>query len=98
MAVITIKGKKYYPVASWYKCQHVFYNEVDRAWNRLYDVRDNGTAEEEAEEWIEKVEDILQKFECNPKDTRGVVYALYDDYKLMKDIIVGYTWRHGGCV
>ena len=100
MAVMTIKGKKYYPVANWYKCQHVFYNAVDRAWCRLYDARDNGTAEEEeeAEEWLAKAEDMLQKFDCNPKDARGIVYALYDDYKLMKDIIGGYAWRHGGYV
>ena len=100
MAVMTIKGKKYYPVASWYRCQHVFYNAVDRAWCRLYDARDNGTAEEEeeAEEWLAKAEDMQQKFDSNPKDAKGVVYALYDDYKLMKDIIGGYAWRHGGCV
>ena len=41
---------------------------------------------------------MLQKFDCNPKDARGIVYALYDDYKLMKDIIGGYAWRHGGYV
>ena len=41
---------------------------------------------------------MQEKFDSNPKDTKGVVYALYDDYKLMKDIIGGYAWRHGGCV
>ena len=100
MAVMTIQGKKYYPVANWYKCQHVFYNAVDRAWNRVYDARDNGSIEEEekAEEWLEKCEDLLQKFDCNPKDARGIVYALYEDYKIMKDIIGGYAFRHGGYV
>ena len=47
MATITFKGKKYYPVGSVYKCKHIFFNEVDRAYNNLYDVRNYGTREEE---------------------------------------------------
>ena len=45
-----IKTVKLYPVASWERNQHVFYNAVDRAQNSLFDARENGVGIEEAEE------------------------------------------------
>lgn len=100
MATITFKGKRYYPVGSVYKCQHIFFNEVDRAHNNLYDARNYGTCEEEekAIERVDKAEYMLEKFESNPIDKNGIVYALYDDYKIMKDTIAAYAHRHGGRV
>lgn len=91
---------KLYPVGNWYKYQHVFYNAHDRAMNALYDMQQSGTAEQldKAIEWSERVEDLLGKFDCGPRDRSGMVYAEYKDYKAMKDIIGGYAYRHGGTV
>lgn len=93
-------GKKMYPVGKWMTYQHVFYNESDRAYNNFYDKLENGTVEEfeKANDWKEKVEELLTKWNSNPQDSNGIVYALYEDYKIMKDIIGGYVWRHNGHV
>ena len=93
-----IKTVKLYPVGSWERNQHVFYNAVDRAHNNLFDARENGAGIEEAEEWLEKCNNALARFDCGPKDSRGVVYAEYNDYKFMKDVIGGYAMRHNGHV
>nr|DAM10910.1 MAG TPA: hypothetical protein [Caudoviricetes sp.] len=93
-----IKTVKLYPVASWERNQHVFYNAVDRAQNSLFDARENGVGIEEAEECLEKYNNALAKFDFGPKDSRGVVYAEYNDYKFMKDVIGGYAERHNGHV
>ena len=47
---------------------------------------------------VDKAEYMLEIFESNPIDKNGIVYALYDDYKMMKDIIAAYAHRHGGRV
>ena len=93
-----IKTVKLYPVGSWYRNQHVFYNAVDRAQNSLFDARENGVGIEEAEEWLEKCNNALARFDFGPKDSREVVYAEYNDYKFMKDVIGGYAMRHNGYV
>lgn len=93
-----IKTVKLYPVASWERNQHVFYNAVDRAQNSLFDAREKGVGIEEAEECLEKYNNALAKFDFGPKDSRGVVYAEYNDYKFMKDVIGGYAMRHNGHV
>lgn len=92
MELIIKNGKKYYPVGKWHKYQHVFYNYEDRCANEWYE-----TDSDEAYEKFEKSQDILNKWETNPQRD-GIVYALYNDYKLMKDIIGGYMWRHNGVV
>lgn len=92
------KNVKLYPVASWERTQHVFYNAVDRAQNSLFDARESGAGIEEAEECLEKYNNALAKFDFGPKDSRGVVYAEYNDYKFMKDVIGGYAARHNGHV
>lgn len=93
-------GKKMYPVGKWITYQHVFYNASDRAYNAFYEAEESGTTEEfeKASAWRERVEDLLTKWDSNPKDSNGVVYALYEDYKDMKDIIGAYAWRHNGYV
>lgn len=75
---------------------------MDKKYNR-YLIRyifEGGSSEEaeKAEEWFERIEDILTKWESNPQDRNGIVYALYEDYKLMKDLIGAYAWRHNGTV
>lgn len=99
MACIVLERKKFYPVGNWERYQHVFYNANDRAFNALCDAQDNGNEAEieKAEEWRNTVEDMLTKWDFNPK-VNGIVYALYEDYKIMKDIIGGYAARHGGYV
>ena len=93
-------GNKMYPVGKFTTYQHVFYNASDRAYNAFYDALESGTSDEfdKACEWKERVEDILTKWNSNPQDKNGIVYATYEDYKTMKDIIGGYVWRHNGYV
>ena len=91
---------KLYPVGRWEKYQHVFYNAHDRAMNAMYDAEESGNAEQlsKAIEWNEIVNDLLDKFDCGFQDTNGMVYMEYKDYKVAKDIIGGYAWRHNGTV
>lgn len=91
---------KLYPVGNWYKYQHVLYNAHDRAMNVMYDAEQSGTAEQldNAIEWNERVEDLLEKFDCGIQDSTGMVYMEYKDYKETKDIINAYAYRHGGTV
>lgn len=95
-----LKKAKMYPVGRWETYQHVFYNAHDRAINALHDAREHGSVEQldKAIEWSERVADLLGKFDCGPRDKNGIVYAEYRDYKVMKDIIGGYAYRHGGTV
>ena len=91
---------KLYPVGNWYKYQHVLYNTHDRAMNAMYDAEESGTAEQldKAIEWNERVEDLLEKFDCGIQDSTGMVYMEYKDYKETKDIIGEYAYRHNGTV
>lgn len=93
-------GKKLYPVGKFTTYQHVFYNASDRAFNAFCDATETGTTEEfeRASAWRDRVDELLDKFNSNPQDKNGIVYALYEDYKDMKNIIGGYAYRHGGCV
>lgn len=95
-----LKKTKMYPVGRWETYQHVFYNANDRAMNAVYDAKEHGSAEQldKAIEWNDRVSDLLGKFDCGPRDRSGIVYAEYNDYKVMKDIIGGYAYRHGGVV
>ena len=91
---------KLYPVGNWYKYQHVFYNAHDRAMNAIYDAEESGNTEQlsKAIEWNEIVNDLLDKFDCGFQDANCMVYMEYKDYKVAKDIIGGYAWRHNGTV
>ena len=95
-----INKTKLYPVGRWETYQHVFYNAHDRAMNAIYDAEQSGTIEQlnEAIEWNEIVNDLLCKFDYGFKDANGMVYMEYKDYKVAKDIIGGYAYRHGGTV
>ena len=97
----TIEKKcKLYPVGNWYKYQHVFYNANDRAWNYLHDAQESGNKEEidKAYENLEMVQHLLDVFDGGYKDSNGMVYAEYQDYKRMKDTIGAYACRHNGYV
>ena len=91
---------KLYPVGRWETYQHVFYNAHDRAMIAMYDAEESGNAEQlsRAIDWNEIVNDLLGKFDCGPRDNNGMVYMEYKDYKVAKDIIGGYAYRHGGTV
>lgn len=95
-----LKKTKMYPVGRWETYQHVFYNAHDRAMNALHDAEQPGTAGQldKAIEWNERVEDLLEKFDCGIQDSTGMVYMEYKDYKVAKDIINAYAYRHGGTV
>ena len=95
-----IKKTKLYPVGRWETYQHVFYNAHDRAMNAIYDAEEQGNEEQlsKAIDWNEIVNDLLDKFDCGFQDANGMVYMEYKDYKVAKDIIGGYAWRHNGTV
>ena len=95
-----IKKTKLYPVASWLKTQHVFYNAVDRAENALHDAFENGTEDEldKACEWVDRITELCGKFDCMPRDENQVVYMEYNDYKLARSVIEGYVWRHNDVI
>ena len=95
-----IKKTKLYPVGRWETYQHVFYNAHDRAMIAMYDAEESGNAEQLSKsiDWNEKVNDLLDKFDCGFQDANGMVYMEYKDYKVAKDIIGGYAWRHNGTV
>ena len=91
---------KLYPVGRWETYQHVLYNAHDRAMIAMHDAEESGNAEQlsKAIDWNEIVNDLLDKFDCGPRDNNGMVYMEYKDYKVVKDIIGGYAWRHNGTV
>ena len=98
--ILSIKKTKLYPVASWLKTQHVFYNAVDRAENALHDAFENGTEDEfdKACEWRDRITELCGKFDCMPIDENQVVYMEYNDYKLARSVIEGYVWRHNDVI
>ena len=83
----TKDGKKLYAVCRWESNQHKIYNAYDRAMIRCYE---EGT--EEAFKHREKIETAL-KWIDNVKDD-GLVYAPWEEYKLIKELIGGYDLRH----
>ncbi len=89
----TKENKKMYPVGKWNKYQHVFYNYMDRCFNSMceseYDKKESDK--------YEKSQELAGKWDYNPQ-VNGIVYAYYEDYKMMKDVIGGYAWRHNGYV
>lgn len=83
-------GKKMYPVGRWKTYSHVFYNYNDICYNEYME---NPTDKTESK--FDQSQVILGLFEHNPQ-SNGVVYAYYEDYRKMKDIIEAYRYRHGG--
>lgn len=50
---------------------------------------------EKSYEQFETAERLLELFERNPR-VNGIVYAYYEDYRKMRDVIEAYVFRHGG--
>lgn len=78
-------GKKLYPVCNWEHNQHKLYNAHDRIMVRWYDG-------ECGYEEVDKIERAISAFDgCV---IGGLVYAVWEDYCLIKDYIGGYDARH----
>ena len=94
MAVIIKKdGTKLYPCCRFEENQHKLYNAYDRAMCALYDAEDNNDSEamDRAQEALDRVETALDWEYCV---YNGLIYAPYDVYKIIKDIVVTYDLRH----
>ena len=78
-------GKKLYPVCSWEKNQHKLYNAHDRIMNAIYE----GKADYDA---LDRIERAISAFDAYVID--GIVYATYEDGKLIKDYVWAYDLRH----
>ena len=88
MAVIRLKdGTKLYPVCGWEKNQHKIYNAYDRAIIR----RDEEDWSDEACAEVERCEKALEAF--NGCVRGGVVYATYEEGKIIKDLVAAYDVR-----
>lgn len=79
------QGRKLYPVCSWEQNQHKLYNAHDRAMIRFYDGED-------VYDELEKIERAISAFDSCV--INGLVYAVWEDYCLIKDYIGGYDARH----
>lgn len=80
------EGKKLYPVCSWEENQHKLFNAHDRAMNNIAEGVVDGYEE------LEKVERAMDAFEAHV--ICGLVYATYEDSKLIKDYVWAYNARH----
>ena len=90
----TNSGAKLYPVCNWERNQHKIYNNADRCRNAEQDAFLNGSETElnkaiTRREHAEHLVDVINGFIID-----GVVYAEYDDYKAIKDVIAAYDIRH----
>lgn len=83
-------GKKMYPVGMWRTNSHVFYNYNDICYNEYME-----NPADKTESKFDQSQVILGLFEHNPQ-INGVVYAYYEDYRKMRDIIEAYRYRHAG--
>jgi hypothetical protein len=104
MAILMIKGVKFYPVCSVNK-DHIFYTAVNRAENREEAYFENNSEHnaylgfdpskytfEELHEAVEYAHKALDIFEKAPR--RGsLVYASGKDYQMLKGIIFDYETR-----
>lgn len=83
-------NKKMYPVGKWNTYSHVFYNYNDRCFNNMTEQNTEKNYEQ-----FETAERLLELFETNPR-VNDIVYAYYEDYRKMRDVIEAYVFRHGG--
>ena len=90
----TNNGNKLYPVCNWERNQHKIYNYIDRCKIAEQEAFLNGSESEvkEAYERSENAERLIEVFNGFVID--GVVYAEYNDYKAIKNVIAGYDYRH----
>ena len=87
-------GKKMYPVCNWEKNQHKIYNAHERAWVRRNEAYMHGTSEEleEAQKAYDYAMIAYDAFDACVRD--GIVYATWEDGRVIKDLIAGYDFRH----
>ena len=78
-------GKKLYPVCSWEKNQHKLYNAHDRIMNAIHE----GKADYDA---LDRIERAMSAFDAYVID--GIVYATWEDGRLIKDYVWAYNARH----
>lgn len=90
LVIDTETNKKMYPVGKWNTYSHVFYNYNDRCFNNMMEMHT-----EDSEIKLEESEHLLNCFERNPR-VNDIVYAYYEDYRKMRDVIEAYVFRHGG--
>lgn len=90
----TNNGTKLYPVCNWERNQHKIYNYSDRCKNAEHEAFLNGSEADynKAVERSENAEHLIEVFNGFVVD--GVVYAEYNDYKAIKNVIAGYDYRH----
>lgn len=81
-------GKKLYPVGGFQRSQHKIFNAHDRAFNWAYETE---WKDEKALANLERVEKAMEWVHCI---IDGLIYAPYDVYLIMKDIIAAYDARH----
>ena len=94
MAVITKKdGTKLYPCCGFEANQHKLYNAYDEALSALYNAEytNDSEAMDRAQEAVDRAEIALDWEHCV---YNGLIYAPYDVYKIIKDIVVTYDLRH----
>lgn len=93
---VIINGVKCYPTCNWEQNQHKVYNAHDRAYNALYDLLDDDSAEQEAidkaHEWANKMDTLCSLF--NNHIVGNTVYLPYEWYALCKDVVGAYNARH----
>lgn len=89
--IAVIKGINYYPVGSWQKHQHKFYNYADVCYNNM-----NANPTDEAEEQFSIANELIDLFDSLPQ-RNGIVYAPYEQYKRLKAIIVWYDGKSSFC-
>lgn len=78
-------GKKLYPVCNFEDNQHKLYNAHDRVYNAIYE--DKADYED-----LERVEKAIEAFGAHV--INGMVYATWEDSKLIKDYVWAYNARH----
>ena len=90
----TKDGTKLYPCCSWEKNQHKLYNALDNINNAIYDAEEEKASIEEMIRLYdrrEEIENALSWFDRYVVD--GMVYAPYEQYLLIKDIVWAYNAR-----
>lgn len=86
------EGNKLYPVCSWEKNQHKLYNAHDRIWCAIYDAEAANEDTSELYEELNKWEEAFAAFESHI--INGLVYATWEESKIIKDYIWAYNARH----
>lgn len=84
--VVIIKGIKYYPVGSWEKHQHKFYNYHDVCYLKMVD----SDYADSACRAFEEADTLIDLFDSMPQ-RNGIVYAPYETYKRLKAVIDWYN-------